>query len=1061
MLQFIYGESNSGKTNLVHQSVASTENSLLIVPEQIALEHEKIMFKQFKVSDGATSFTRLARNILLQYGGLNKPFIQNQDKISYMSLAMISLENNLNIYKHSSLAPKLLNCFSELKFNGVTIEELLEYSNLSDNNRLSNKVNDINLIFSTYDGLTSHSFLDELDMIDKAIAKITPLDYFKDKNIFIDEFKGFTANELRFIELMLISANSVTVSICYSDSRGNFPFDMTKNTINQVMSIARKHNITVKTPVVQEIADTTILPPLRHLEQNLFSRSPQEYKTPIDCIQIKRCTTEYAEVDFVLNNIIKLIVKHDYSYNDIAIVARNLDVYYPKLKSSFERNNIPFFSDIRQPIDSSPVIKFVYHLIKSIDNNFKTQSIIALLRCGLCSFSNEDIGLLDNYAFVWSIDKADWLSPFTQNPRGFQPKLSAEDIDTLERIESLRLSIVEAISPLKQCTTGVEISACIFNIANNVIIKQQDPVFISTWNSLMSILNTLATSISKNKITLKQFLHIFTEICKDYDLGEIPQSQDCLTIGATNRMRLKDKKVLFVLGVNDNVFPFVNSDTGLFSKRELQQMADHGMASSFSDPVINNIIDERFIAYKTLSSCSERLFITSRMADISGSSLAESFLLNDIEKMFTFIPINDPIDGCYAKSSALSKLASNFNDDSQLNNSIFSALSDIHPFSSKLSAMHNAANLSPLAIENHNNTLQLYSDKLSLSPTKIETFSRCQFKYFCEYGLKIKPLKKAELNPLERGNIVHKVLEILGKEQFFTSPFNENLAKQKIKSILDSYLIEVMGGVQYKSSRFIYLYNRTRLTLLKLVKKINLELTDAEFAPIAHELQISNSLLFTSDNGYSVFMNGKVDRVDQFTKNGVQYIRVVDYKTGKKEFKLADIINGLNLQMLIYLNIICNSKAKPSVPAGILYMPSGELTPDLPREVNDASKQLESYVMNGLLLDDDSVLRAMEHDLAGHFIPITLTKSDKYSSASSKMLVSTKEFGYINQYIDKYITGMAEELFDGKISADPLEGSCDFCDYSSVCYLHKCPDRTIDNISKEDALTLISESIEK
>lgn len=37
-------------------------------------------------------------------------------------------------------------------------------------------------------------------------------------------------------------------------------------------------------------------------------------------------------------------------------------------------------------------------------------------------------------------------------------------------------------------------------------------------------------------------------------------------------------------------------------------------------------------------------------------------------------------------------------------------------------------------------------------------------------------------------------------------------------------------------------------------------------------------------DGGRVSIDGKVDRVDLLQRDGVQYLRVVDYKTGKKEF---------------------------------------------------------------------------------------------------------------------------------------------------------------------------------
>ena len=60
--------------------------------------------------------------------------------------------------------------------------------------------------------------------------------------------------------------------------------------------------------------------------------------------------------------------------------------------------------------------------------------------------------------------------------------------------------------------------------------------------------------------------------------------------------------------------------------------------------------------------------------------------------------------------------------------------------------------------------------------------------------------------------------------------------------------------------------------------------------------------LKTPFSGGALKLNGKVDRVDGYCKDGKLYLRVVDYKTGKeKSFSLSDVLDGLDMQLLLYL----------------------------------------------------------------------------------------------------------------------------------------------------------------
>ena len=77
-------------------------------------------------------------------------------------------------------------------------------------------------------------------------------------------------------------------------------------------------------------------------------------------------------------------------------------------------------------------------------------------------------------------------------------------------------------------------------------------------------------------------------------------------------------------------------------------------------------------------------------------------------------------------------------------------------------------------------------------------------------------------------------------------------------------------------------------------------------------------------DGGTLQIKGSIDRVDRMERDGKGYLRVVDYKSGGKEFLLSDVLNGLNMQMLIYLMCLWQNGAQrygEVVPAGILYMP--------------------------------------------------------------------------------------------------------------------------------------------
>lgn len=139
-----------------------------------------------------------------------------------------------------------------------------------------------------------------------------------------------------------------------------------------------------------------------------------------------------------------------------------------------------------------------------------------------------------------------------------------------------------------------------------------------------------------------------------------------------------------------------------------------------------------------------------------------------------------------------------------------------------------------------------------------------------------------------------------------------------------------MGGKENKEKRFLYLYNRLSDSLFEVVKRITEELKVSDFTPTGFEVKIDEDgeippyAVPLPDGGF-LKIRGSVDRVDTMRKNGKTYLRVIDYKSGGKDFVLSDVLSGLNMQMLIYLFAIGENgeeKYGDVFPSGVLYMPA-------------------------------------------------------------------------------------------------------------------------------------------
>lgn len=257
-----------------------------------------------------------------------------------------------------------------------------------------------------------------------------------------------------------------------------------------------------------------------------------------------------------------------------------------------------------------------------------------------------------------------------------------------------------------------------------------------------------------------------------------------------------------------------------------------------------------------------------------------------------------------------------------------------------------------------------------------------------------------------------------------------------------------MPGFDGRDARFKYLFRRLRTTAATIVTNVARELRESDFVPMAFELGFGDGgalpAISIRAGDASLTVNGKVDRVDGWLKDGKLYLRVVDYKTGKKAFDLSDLCHGLGIQMLLYLFALeKEGKAlfgKDIVPAGVLYLPARDVLVSAPRN-EDPGRLREALDKelrrSGMVLSQPEVLQAMEHSAleSPRFLPLTLGKD----GSITKGVATAAELGKLSRYVDKLLERIARELKSGNIDADPWsrgeqDNACAYCEFASACH---------------------------
>lgn len=1101
MLELVFGRSGYGKTEYVFSTINKlvqdgNRNILLITPEQFSLAIERKLLTDLK-EDGIyavnnSSFTRLADDVKRKYGSVNLPVLTKGAKLVLMVRAIENTKDKLTLFNKNidslSFVKSMIKINDEMKSCNLSSSEISKLSAGITNEILFRKMNDISVIMSNYENLIKDRYVDSADELTRLYDVLRDKNYFANKTVLIDGFNGFVAQEYKLLELIIKEAERVVITLCTDSYENGDDYDLfayVNNSARIIKKIADKANIPTKF-IQLKTNHRANNDAIKCVEENIFTTNTTpcvECKNSISIYSASSITDECLEVSRQIRNLLKKGVKA----SEISVIVRNLDKYREEMASAFKKMEIPYFHDERQPVKNQPLVLFIEYLLRCVNYSLKSDDIISLAKTGLTGISFEEINNLENYVYLWNINGLKWTKPFVNSTNGFVSSISSSDQKLLDAVNKTREELISPILKFKSSIKNAdaqtvckhiyyalidfgadkkigEIAEKLFNSDKTALADQQEAV----WNMVMDILTQIPQALGSEKITLKEFARLFSLVISSEDLGVLPSGIDNVQLGQADRIRCNNPKAVFVVGANEGEFPQTVSEGGLLTESERHILLENDFKLYSYGEILN--LQERYFAYMACCASSEKLFV-SYLGNM-GKDSAPSEIVTSIKSVFADIKEYkytdiDDIDLIETKSNAFELMSENF----LINTEFYSSLKEYFSKDPRFAAVKSLALNEQAKIRNAEISTELFGYNMYISASRIEDYYNCAFRYFCKYGLGARPRKKAEINPMERGTLIHYVLEhILSKYgSKKLSLMSEKEIIDCVNDLVSEYFVSVMGNAQDLNERFKYNFKRLSRLIYSVVIHLSQEFKDSDFEAKAFELAIDKDAsvkpeIINLADGGTVQIRGSIDRVDTYKKNDETYVRVVDYKSGNKEFNLSDILYGLNLQMFVYLFSLTQDKDADltGIPAGVLYMHSSRnvFSFDTKKDAGEnlSSTENDSFKMKGIVLDvnDGEIAVAMEHDLLGKFIPVKRKKSGELTG----QLASLEELGNIHKKINSLIAEMGNELHKGNVSRNPVwnknhKNVCDYCDFKDVCANSKlienriCSDLTDSQVKEE------------
>ena len=1086
MLHIVTGRAGCGKTGAVlgrMREEGKVRRQLLLVPEQASFETEQRFCRENGNQAGrygeVLSFTRLENRVLYLAGGGAQPVLDEGGRLLVMYAALKSVSGSLTVYAMPSRKPEflssLITTMDELKSCCVTGAQLAQVGEETEGLD-GEKLRDLGLIFGAYEAMTARGSLDPRDRLTRLADKLKGYPFFQNQDVYLDGFTDFTPQQGLVLEQILRQAHSVTVTLTSGDREGEEGvFAPAQKTMAWLKRLAAKAGcpVTEETLPVRAGVRTEALD---WLEQNLFARPLPPYEGEwYGSVFVGSCPTPREEVRWAAGEIRRLVRQGDLRYRDIALSARSMDRYWEHIEGIFAQYDIPVFQSDMTDILQKPIFTLITAAMDAVNGGYAYEDMFRYLKTGLTGITPAECDRLENYVLTWDIWGGRWTRAWTMHPGGYHQTFDEEDRQALDDLNDLRLRVIGPLERLKKNAKDTirgqvlalytfleEIHAPEALEARTArLLDQGEPELARQVSQLWEIfcggLEQCVSLLGDMEADFAEFARLLRLLLSRYSVGSIPASLDRVTAGDAQRLSNRACKVLFLLGADDGSIPQVTPGQGLLTDRDRELLEDYGLALS---PRMEEKLDrEQTIVYTACSQPTEKLYVTWPAGGENGGEKRPSFLVENLLTLFpeargTCTPADSP--------DRLRTLAAKLPEAR-------AALEEDPDYANRFRRLDRAARwergrLSPQAVKT------LYGEKVAMSASRMDRYKSCHFAYFLQFGLGARDRRPAGFHAPEYGTFVHFVLEQVlraVRDKGGVAECTDQEIKDLTQAAVKEYVFTELGGMEHQTPRFRYLFRRLKKSVQAVVDNVIAELRASDFQPIAFELGFGSGKdlppVEVRDHGVTLRISGFVDRVDGWVKDGRLYLRVVDYKTGRKSFDLTEIWNGLGLQMLLYLFTLEEKGSRlfgtDPVPAGVLYLPARDAMISGSRDMEESARQKrldKELVRRGLVLDDGEVLEAMEHAEGGlRFLPLRV--SAKTGKITGDALVSAERLGRLKGHTQAILKQICREISAGNIDADPFwrgptKNACLYCEYFRACQFEEKQDhrRWIPSVKNSD-----------
>ena len=1072
----------------IEARIRASKPSLLLVPEQQTVtaesEYARCLPKNAPLFFEVINFTRLPNRIFREIGGLSDNYSSETVKALLMWRTLTELAPLLSpSYGRVSdgTVEKALAASKEMRalcLDAPTLSEAAEAA-AAEHPRLSEKLFDLSKILAMFHTLHDEKYRDSGADVLAMVKKLRECPaLLAGTEIFIDGFTSFTEEQYRVLEVLLKATDLTLTLKIPKNAEDGFEFTEPRTVREKITALAAKSDCEVHIKKVDGSAEAPLLLqsvlPLLWRSNGTIDNDYLQKDT--NSLKIYKASTPYDMATFVAQDIRRRVKEENCRYRDFAIVYSKASACEGLLEVALRKAHVPSTLHTKRECASFEAIKLIDAAYSTVSAGFRQSDLLSYAKCGISGIEPDAVCEFELYCERWQLEGRAFLSEAAWNmhPFGYGAQETEESISMLLSVNETKEKLLgplrafaedtKAASTVKDHAHALVHLLSELSLESNLALRaealrrfgeheeaeENERLFGIILNSLDTLVETMGDFPADARV----FRSLLGIIFRSVDMGHIPALFDAVSAGTADLLRPADIRHVYLIGVNAGEFPMHPSDSGALTVSDRECLKALGFSTEASREVQS----------------ARELYSFSRAFAMGKESV--TLLYTERDSAYTLTPPADAI----ARIGAITDGAVMpiFTDALDAQHRFYTAEAAMEGYD-RMNEKERAAvtealvrtgygdALTVLSRRLKNDTLHigkdtaaaLYRGAMALTQSRLDSYVQCPFKHFCTYTLKLTEERRARLDNLNIGTFLHAILERflsdIKKEGIDHSLITPEERRARVENIAREESERLLRCTGTRKKREALQIGRLTKAAEIMAESLCREFSHKDgFKPAFFELRIGTEggprppKLQTPD-GEAVYIYGTIDRVDALRAGDDVYLRVVDYKTGKKSFSPSDLEKGENMQMFLYLRSLTEDPTKALketlgvpergriLPAGALYMNALTEDKNQPTPPPEDRRIEMADSRSGMLLDDPISLQGMHPD----FLPIKYNKDGSISATSKKNLYTLKEWDTLMEGLSGVVEDIAGRMKCGDISASPKKqktlSPCEHCAYKAVC----------------------------